>query len=102
MGVPWRQRKLLGVMPQCFRKMRLKELWFWKPQAAAIWLTVFSVESSWFWAVVMRTDKKNLVVWAVSAEGIFVGNAPVRYEAGWAVITLGKKSPSVYYLFQSE
>lgn len=52
--------------------------------------------------VALRTDKKDLVVWAVSAEGVFVGNVPVRYEDGWAVFTLGKKSPSVYYLIQSE
>ena len=36
-------------------------------------------------------QRKNLVVWAVDADGIFVGNVPVRYEDGCACITLGKK-----------
>ena len=47
-------------------------------------------------------QRKNLVVWAVDADGIFVGNVPVRYEDGCACITLGKKSPSIYYLIQGE
>ena len=47
-------------------------------------------------------QRKNLVVWAVDADGIFVGNVPGRYEDGCACITLGKKSPSIYYLIQGE
>ena len=47
-------------------------------------------------------QRKNLVVWAVDADGIFVGNVPVRYEDGCACITLGKKSLSIYYLIQGE
>lgn len=50
----------------------------------------------------IRTDRKNLVVWAVNAEGIFVGNVPVTYENGFAQFTLGKKHPSIYYLIQAE
>ena len=41
-------------------------------------------------------------MWAVDADGIFVGNVPVRYEDGCACFTLGKKSPSIYYLIQGE
>jgi len=52
--------------------------------------------------IALKTDVKNLVVWAVNAEGIFVGNVPVKYEDGWAKFTLGNKSPSVYYLIQAE
>ena len=52
--------------------------------------------------VSIRTSRKNLVVWAVSAEGIFVGNVPVTYRDGWAHFTLGQKSPSIYYLIQAE
>ena len=52
--------------------------------------------------VAIKTEVKNLVVWAVNAEGIFVGNVPVRYEDGWLKFTLGKKSPSIYYLIQAE
>ena len=43
-----------------------------------------------------------MVAWAVDADGIFVGNVPVRYEDGCACFTLGKKSPSIYYLIQGE
>lgn len=50
----------------------------------------------------LRTQRKNLVVWAVDADGIFVGNVPVRYEDGCACFTLGRKSPSIYYLIQGE
>ena len=52
--------------------------------------------------IALKTEVKNLVVWAVNAEGIFVGNVPVKYEDGWAKFTLGKKSPSIYYLIQAE
>jgi hypothetical protein len=52
--------------------------------------------------IALKTSVQNLVVWAVNAEGIFVGNVPVKYEDGWAKFTLGKKSPSIYYLIQAE
>ena len=50
----------------------------------------------------LKTQRKNLVVWAVNAEGIFVGNVPTRYEDGCLKFTLGEKHPSVYYLIQAE
>lgn len=50
----------------------------------------------------LKTDRRNLVIWAVNAEGVFVGNVPVTYEDGYAKFTLGKKSPSIYYLIQAE
>ena len=52
--------------------------------------------------IALKTSVSNLVVWAVNAEGIFVGNVPVKYEDGWAKFTLGKKYPSIYYLIQAE
>ena len=52
--------------------------------------------------IALKTTVSNLVVWAVNAEGIFVGNVPVKYEDGWAKFTLGKKYPSIYYLIQAE
>ena len=52
--------------------------------------------------IALKTSVSNLVVWAVNAEGIFVGNVPVKYEDGWAKFTLGKKAPSIYYLIQAE
>ena len=52
--------------------------------------------------IAIRTDRKNMLVWAVNAEGVFVGNVPVKYEEGWLKFTLGKKYPSIYYLIQAE
>ena len=52
--------------------------------------------------IAIRTSRQNLVVWAVNAEGIFVGNVPAKYEDGQLKFTLGKKSPSIYYLIQAE
>ena len=52
--------------------------------------------------VVMKTDRRNLVVWAVNAENVFLGTVPVTYKDGCACFTLGKQSPSIYYLIQAE
>ena len=52
--------------------------------------------------VSIRTEKTNMVVWAVNAEGIFVGNVPTKYEDGHLKFTLGQKAPSIYYLIQAE
>ena len=52
--------------------------------------------------VELKTQCRNLVIWAVNAEGVFVGNVPVKYEDGVARFTLGKKYPSIYYLIQAE
>ena len=52
--------------------------------------------------IAIRTNRTNMVVWAVNAEGIFVGNVPAKYEDGYLKFTLGKKSPSIYYLIQAE
>lgn len=52
--------------------------------------------------IAIKTDRKNLVIWAVNAEGVFVGNVPVTYKDGFAHFTLGGVSPSIYYLIQAE
>ena len=52
--------------------------------------------------VAIRTSHSNMVVWAINAEGIFVGNVPTKYEDGFLKFTLGQKSPSIYYLIQAE
>ena len=46
----------------------------------------------------IRTDRRNLVVWSVNAEGLYAGTVPVTYEDGCAVFTIGKLRPSIYYL----
>lgn len=50
----------------------------------------------------LKTDRANMVVWAVNAEGIFVGKVPTRYEDGKLKLKLGDKFPSIYYLIQAE
>jgi hypothetical protein len=52
--------------------------------------------------VEIETERKNMVVWAVNSEGIFVGNVPTKYEDGKLKFTLGPKYPSIYYLIQAE
>ena len=52
--------------------------------------------------IAIKTDRINLVVWAVNAEGVFIGTVPVTYEDGYAKITLGEQRPSIYYLIQAE
>jgi hypothetical protein len=52
--------------------------------------------------VELETERRNMVVWAVNAEGVFVGNVPTRYEDGKLKFTLGEKFPSIYYLIQAE
>jgi len=52
--------------------------------------------------VEIKTSRSNMVVWAVNAEGIFIGNVPTKYEDGVLKFTLGPKHPSIYYLIQAE
>jgi len=52
--------------------------------------------------IAIKTQRKNMVVWAVNAEGFFVGNVPVTYEDGYMKFTVGPKYPSVYYFIQAE
>ncbi len=50
----------------------------------------------------LETDRTNMIVWAVNAEGVFVGTVPTTYENGKLKFTLGEKCPSIYYLIQAE
>ena len=50
----------------------------------------------------IRTQRKDLICWAVNAEGYFTGKVPARYEDGCFKIFLGKTMPSMYYLIQAE
>ncbi|MBO4885352.1 MAG: cellulase family glycosylhydrolase [Clostridia bacterium] len=52
--------------------------------------------------IALKTDRKDLIVWAVNAEGYFVGKVPARYEDGCLKFTVGKTMPSAYYLIQAE
>ena len=50
----------------------------------------------------LETTQSNLVVWGISAEGLFLGNVPTTYEDGKLKFTLGDKYASIYYLIQAE
>ena len=50
----------------------------------------------------IRTNRKDLICWAVNAEGYYVGKVPARYEDGCLKLTLGQTMPSMYYLIQAE
>ena len=52
--------------------------------------------------IAIKTDRKNMVVWAVNAEGFFIGNIRTTYEDGYLKFHLGKKYESVYYFIQAE
>lgn len=52
--------------------------------------------------VELETSRENMVVWAISAEGLLMGNVPTVYEDGKLKFTLGKKYASIYYLIQAE
>lgn len=52
--------------------------------------------------IAIRTERRDQIVWAVNAEGFFVGKVPSRYEDGCLKFTLGKTMPSMYYLIQAE
>lgn len=52
--------------------------------------------------VELKTNRSNMVVWAVGAEGTLTGNVPSIYENGVLKFKLGDKYPSVYYLIQAE
>ena len=46
---------------------------------------------------------RNLTVWSVNAEGVFLGTLPVEYlDDGRIRIVIGKKCPSIYYLVQAQ
>jgi len=50
----------------------------------------------------IKTERRDLIVWAVNAEGYFVGKVPATYEDGCIKFTTGKTMPSAYYLIQAE
>lgn len=50
----------------------------------------------------LATERKDLVVWAMSHEGFYVGTVPTTYENGVLKFRVGKKSRSMYYLIVKE
>jgi len=52
--------------------------------------------------ITIETEVTNLVVWAVSPEGFYIGRLPYTYENGKYSFSIGKESRSMYYLIIKE
>jgi len=52
--------------------------------------------------ITIETEVTNLVVWAVSPEGFYIGKLPQTYENGKLTFTIGKESRSMYYIITKE
>ena len=52
--------------------------------------------------IAIRTECEGLQVWAVSAEGLYIGKVPTTYENGVLTMTLGETAQSMYYLIVKE
>lgn len=50
----------------------------------------------------IRTNRKNLKVWSVDAEGFFTGEIPSIYEGGVFKFEIGNEFESIYYLIQEQ
>jgi hypothetical protein len=50
----------------------------------------------------LKTERRDLVVWGVNAEGYYVGRIPTAYENGVLKFKLGDAYPSMYYLIRAE
>ena len=52
--------------------------------------------------IAIDTKYSDMVVWAISAEGYYIGTVPSVYEDGKLKFTIGKQSQSMYYLIVKE
>ncbi len=52
--------------------------------------------------ITLKTVQSDLKVWAVNAEGFFIGRIPSEYKDGKLMFKLGDMYPSMYYLIQAE
>ena len=50
----------------------------------------------------IRTDRTDLQVWGVNAEGYYVGKMAKTYEDGWMTFRVGDTCPASYYLIVAE
>lgn len=50
----------------------------------------------------IETSVENLRIWAISAEGYYIGNVPSKYEDGKFMFSVGGESQSMYYLIFKE
>ena len=52
--------------------------------------------------ITIDTDRTDLRVWGVNAEGYYVGALPVEFKDGKMTFTIGDKFPCLYYLINAE
>ena len=52
--------------------------------------------------IALKTSVDTLKVWAVNAEGFYIGTVPTTYENGILKFKLGEVSQSMYYLIVKE
>jgi hypothetical protein len=50
----------------------------------------------------LKTDRPDLKVWSISAEGFYVGQIPAVYANGWLTFKIGECYPSIYHLIRTE
>ena len=50
----------------------------------------------------IRTERTDLKVWGVNAEGYYVGQKAATFEDGWMTFEVGDKFPASYYLIVAE
>ena len=50
----------------------------------------------------IKTNRKNLKVWSVDAEGFLTGTIPSTYEDGVFKFEIGNEFESIYYLIQEQ
>ena len=52
--------------------------------------------------ITIETDRTDLRVWGVNAEGTYVGVVPATFKDGKMTFTVGEKFPCLYYLINAE
>ena len=52
--------------------------------------------------IAIKTERDDLQVWGVNAEGFYVGRIPAKYEDGVLSFSVGKTLPACYYLIVAE
>ena len=50
----------------------------------------------------LTTNHPNFAVWAVNAEGFYIGRLPTAYEDGRLKFSIGKEHLSIYYVLHAE
>jgi hypothetical protein len=52
--------------------------------------------------IAVKTPYTNLAIWAINADGYYIGKLPLTYEDGWVKFSTGINFPAQYYLIVRE